>query len=105
MILRNSVSVSRMIPGVVSQTGVKNDVLTVITSSMNAMIQPAKGDVIQPIQGQTALSYKTMFCYVTDIKPNDIITDLSTSEKFKVINVNQFNILKHMEITLEGGVV
>ena len=107
MILKHTVSVTRIVKG----TGTKPDGTpipskpTVVIASMKADLQPHEGIVVVPEHGQTAIYYKKMFCYPCDIQTNDIITDLSTNEKMKVININDYNLLKHMEIELEGGVV
>jgi hypothetical protein len=61
---------------------------------------------VQPVQGQTTIYYKNMFCGDADIQPNDIVTDLDTNEKMKVVNVNKYiGLLPHYEIRLQGGVI
>ena len=104
MILPNTVSVTRISNGAVDPAGAPIDTPTVVIKSMKADVQPEGGQIVQPLQGQVALYDKKMFCYPADIRANDIITDLSTGEKMKVVNVNSYSLLKHMEIALVGGV-
>ena len=105
MILRDKVKVERYTTGVKDPTGVSKQVLSVITASLPCDLQPNGGVVVVPSAGQTAIYYKTMFCYRSDIKENDIITDLSSGAKMKVVNINDYGILPHMEVNLQGGTV
>ena len=105
MILRHKVSVSRINGTVKSPTGTPRPNVVVVTASLPCDLQPHKGIVVVPTQGQTTVYYKTMFCYLTDIQINDIVTNLDTGEKLKVININDWNLLKHLEVSLEGGVL
>jgi len=105
MILPYNVKVQRYVVSGQSATGRPTETLSTITESLSCDLQPEGGTIVVPAQGQTAIYYKNMFCKPTDIKVNDIITDLSTSEKFKVITTNSYWMLKHMEIRLEGGTI
>ena len=105
MILRHTVSVERMVSSGTSPTGAQQTKLTVMIASLKCDLQPHQGAVVVPAQGQTTIYYKDMFCPIVDIKPNDIITDLATGEKMKVVNTNSWNILKHLEVFLQGGTI
>lgn len=105
MILRYKAKVERYIKQTASASGAPSYQLTTVTASLSCDLQPHEGAIIYPEHGQTTKYYMTMFCYPTDIQPNDIVTDVDNpTTKMKVISVNSFNILKHYEVTLEGGV-
>ena len=103
MIFPNKVKVERYVTGTKTATGTTPTVLTVIIPLLKCDLQPSNGIVIVPTAGQTIVFYKNMFCNVADVKVNDIVTDLDTLEKFKVLNTNSYGLLKHMEIRLQGG--
>jgi len=105
MILPCSVKVQRYVVSGQSATGATTRTLSTVIESLLCDLQPEGGTIIVPAQGQTAIYYKNMFCNPADIKVNDIITDLNTNEKFKVITTNSYWMVKHMEIRLEGGTV
>lgn len=105
MILRYKVKVIRNVASYTTSTGAPIMEPTPIYTSLKCDLQPDKGVVVQPIQGQTTVYYKNMFCYPADIKPNDIVIDLESNEKMKVININPYTLLKHMEVRLQGGVL
>ena len=105
MILRDTVKVTRIVTTGKSPTGTPTTAISTIYASLKCDLQPDQGVVIVPIQGQTTIYYKNMFCNIADIKANDIVTNLSTNEAMKVININSYGLLKHMEIRLQGGVL
>lgn len=105
MILQDRASVERRSNNTSSATGAKSSALEVVIESLPCYIEPDDGVVIVPQSGQTSVYYMNMFCDIADIRPNDIVTDLSTGEKFKVINTNEYRILKHMEVRMQGGTV
>jgi uncharacterized protein YkvS len=104
MIFPNKVQVQRYVAGTKTATGTIPQILTLINPLVKCDLQPHEGIVITPIAGQTIIFYRTMFCNLSDIKENDIITDLDTNEKYKVLNINPYTLLKHMEIVIQGGV-
>ena len=103
MIYRYAVSVKRYVTNGQDPSGATKPKLTTIIANLKCDLQPDKGVIVVPQQGQTAIYYKNMFCDLVDIKANDIITDLSNNETFKVINTNPYTILKHLEVRLQGG--
>lgn len=106
MILHDSGKVQRYVKGSPTPTGTMPTSLTTIHESLNCYFEPDDGVVVVPQEGQTSVYYYVMFCELeTDIKPNDIVTNLATGEKFKVINTNDYRILPHMEVRLQGGTV
>jgi TolB-like protein len=105
MILKHKVSVQRYVTGTPSPSGSPTTILSTLVASLKCDLQPHQGVVVVPVQGQTTIYYKNMFCNIVDIQANDIITDLATGEKFKVVNTNPWNILKHLEVFLQGGTV
>ena len=105
MILRYKAKVERYANQNGSASGAPSYMLTTVIASLPCDLQPHEGAIIYPEHGQTTKWYMTMFCYPTDIRPNDIVTDVDNPNcKMKVISVNSFNILKHYEVMLEGGV-
>ncbi|MBU2701177.1 hypothetical protein Ga0466249_002291 [Sporomusaceae bacterium BoRhaA] len=91
-------------------TGVKPDgspvTQTGITiASMPCTLVPDKGDVTVTTSGSTVLTTLEMYCNLSDIKEKDIITDLSTSSKYKVLNVKNYNQIAYQKIKLQGGVL
>lgn len=105
MILRHKVKVERYVNGDPLPDGSPQQTLSAVIDSLKCDLQSHQGVVVVPQQGQTTIYYKDMFCNIVDIQPNDIITDLATNEKYKVINTNSWNILRHMEVFLQGGTV
>lgn len=104
MILQDYVKVERYSTTTASASGAPMQQLYTVIAKLKCDIQSKEGSVIYPEHGQTTRAYKLMFCYPADIKPNDIITDLSSNERLKVLNVNNYKLLKHMEVSLESGV-
>ena len=106
MLLRDSCKIERYSKGEKSPTGAVKTVLKTIADNVPCYFEPDDGVVVVPQEGQTAIYYYNMFCENdTDIKSNDIITNLATGEKFKVINYNDYRILPHLEVRLQGGTV
>lgn len=106
MILKDSSKVERYVKGATTPTGTQKTILTTIHDSLPCYFEPDDGVVVVPQEGQTNVYYYNMFCELEmDIKPNDIVTNLVTGEKFKVINTNDYRILPHMEVRLQGGTV
>lgn len=115
MIFPNSVKVERRETIGTSPTGTPKQQLVTVMNPLKCDLQPDdniyENRVVMPESGQTVIFYKNMFCNVVDIRPNDIVTDLDTvtqtyaGDKYKVIYVNTFSMLKHMEVRLQGGVV
>lgn len=104
MILHDSCMVQRYKKGVTSPTGAQRTVLETIIESMPCYFEPDDGVIVVPQEGQTSIYYYNMFCNLeADIQPNDIVINLVTGEKFKVINTNDYRILPHQEVRLQGG--
>ena len=106
MILQDQGKVQRYVKGDPTPTGTRPTVLTTIHESLPCYFEPDDGVVVVPQEGQTNIYYYVMFCELEmDIQPNDIVTNLVTGERFKVINTNDYRILPHMEVRLQGGTV
>lgn len=106
MILKSRAKVERILSPGKSLTGAPLPAVPIdIISFLKCDIQPNKSIVIMPVAGQTIISYMTMFCKFADIKENDIVTDLKTMSKYKVVDVNRLGILPHLEVSMEGGVI
>ena len=106
MILKDRCSITRMVKGAKSPTGAVKMEEKTIVESLPCYIEDDDGVVIVPQEGQTIVSYHVMFVEDgTDIKENDKITDLATGQKFKVISCNNYRILPHIEVKLQGGTV
>lgn len=78
--------------------------ITVI-ASLPCYIIPDTGNVIVVASGQTVIVTMKMYCDLTDIKENDVVTDLNSGSKYKVINVKQFTQVCYTAVTMQGGVV
>jgi len=76
-----------------------------VADSLSCYLVPDKGNVVVVSSGQTSINYMKMFCDMTDIKENDIVTDLNTESKYKVINVKQYTQVCYTYAYLQGGVV
>ena len=106
MILKDRCSITRTEKGGKSPTGAITMTTKVVAENLPCYIEDDDGVVIVPQEGQTIVSYHTMFVEEgTDIKENDKITDLATGQKFKVISCNNYRILPHIEVKLQGGTV
>ena len=106
MILKDSCMIQRYKKDTSSPTGAKKTVLETVVESLPCYFEPDDGIVIVPQEGQTTVYYYNMFCEIgANIQANDIITNLVTGEKFKVINTNDYRILPHLEVRLQGGTV
>jgi hypothetical protein len=106
MILKDKCKIERYVKGEKSPTGAVKTTLKTIVEFMPCYFEPDDGIIIVPQEGQTAVYYYNMFCDIgTDLQANDIVTNLVTGEKFKVINYNDYRILPHLEVRLQGGTV
>jgi outer membrane protease len=75
-----------------------------IIASVDADIQADDSKLEVYAAGQTALSYKKIFCDIIDVLENDKITDLSDDSTYKVTSVNKHKTLPHMELESLSGV-
>lgn len=106
MMLQDQGKVERYVKGEKSPSGATKTTLKPIHERIDCYFEPDDGIVVVPQEGQTSVYYYNMFCDISmDIRPNDIVTNLVTGEKFKVINTNDYRILPHMEVKLQGGTV
>jgi hypothetical protein len=76
-----------------------------VIESLPCYLVPDKGNVIVVSSGQTSINYMRMYCDMTDIKQNDIVTDLNSNVKYKVITVKQFTQVCYTYALLQSGVV
>lgn len=106
MLFPNRCMIKRYEKGDKSPTGAIKMVLKTIYETLPCYFEPTDGVVIVPQEGQTNISYLDMFCDLNaDIKPNDVVIDLDTNESMKVLDVNNYLILKHKEVRLQGGTI
>lgn len=73
-----------------------------IYDSIHCTLIPFNGDIIVATSGAATVVYMDMYCDIGNIKVNDIITDLSTGSKYKVLNVKQFNTICYQKIRIQG---
>lgn len=84
---------------------IKNSGMVIVYSKLKCSIQPYKNWMSFGGAGQTFVDMKSLFCDVSDIKVNDIITD-SLGNQYKVSQVNILNIaIPHMKLVITGGVI
>lgn len=81
---------------------------TTIHESVDADLQPSYTKVPVYLAGQTVLADQNMFCgREVDLRENDKVYDLGNegdnTESFKVISVNGYGLLKHIEAELVSG--
>jgi hypothetical protein len=106
MILKDKCKIERYVKGEKSPTGAVKTSLTTVAEEVPVYFEPDDGVIVVPQEGQTAIYYYNMFCDIgVDIQANDIVTNLVTGEKFKVINYNDYRILPHLEVRLQGGTI
>lgn len=107
MILRQKVSVTRKQKTGTSATGapIMGDVVIIPLLKCDIQTDRQRANLAMAQAGQTSIKYRVMYCKLADIKAKDVITDLATGNTYKVTDDPDFNILKHMEIRMEGGVV
>ena len=106
MILKDRCSIIRKEKGEKSPTGAVSMTEKVIADNVPCYIEDDSGIVIVPQEGQTVVSYHVMFVEIgTDIKENDKVIDIATGQKFKVISCNNYRILPHIEVKMQGGTV
>jgi hypothetical protein len=106
MLLKDRCSITRKEKGGKSPTGAVSMVTKTVAENVPCYIEDDDGVVVVPQEGQTAISYHTMFLNIgVDIKSNDVVTDIATGQKYKVIDVNHYRILPHLEVKLQGGTV
>ena len=106
MILNDRCTITRMEKGEKSPTGAVSMTSKVIAENLPCYIEDDDGVVIVPQEGQTVVSYHVMFVEIgTDIKENDKVTDIATGQKFKVISCNNYRILPHIEVKMQGGTI
>lgn len=105
IIMEDSVKIQRQQKTGSSPSGAPSTSLPVINASLPCYIIPDEGNVIVSTAGQTAIVTMKLYCDMTDIRENDVITDLNTGSKYKVINVKQFTQVCYTACTLQGGVI
>lgn len=106
MILNDRCTITRMEKGEKSPTGAVPMTPKVIAENLPCYIEDDDGVVVVPQEGQTVVSYHVMFVEIgTDIKENDKVTDIATGQKFKVISCNNYRILPHIEVKMQGGTI
>ena len=106
MILNDRCTITRMEKGEKSPTGAVSMTPKVIAENLPCYIEDDDGVVVVPQEGQTVVSYHVMFVEIgTDIKENDKVTDIATGQKFKVISCNNYRILPHIEVKMQGGTI
>ncbi len=105
MIFPDTVSISRNQKTGITAVNESQFSLVVINTSQKCDIQPRKGVLVMAGSGQTNIMYKTVFMPVIDVKAGDVLTDLNANIEYKVTNINQYSLLKHLEVDAESGVV
>ncbi len=106
MLLKDRCTIQRKEKGEKSPTGAVKMVPKTIAEHLPCYIEDDDGVVVVPQEGQTAISYHTMFVELgTDIQVNDIVTDEATGVKFKVLDCSWYRILPHIEVKMQSGTV
>ena len=106
MLLKDRCTIQRTEKGDKSPTGATKMVRKTIAEHLPCYIEDDDGIVVVPQEGQTAISYHTMFVELsTDIKANDIVIDEATGIKHKVLDCNYYRILPHIEVKMQSGTV
>lgn len=106
MLLKDRCVIQRKERGEKSPTGAVKMVPKTIAEHLPCYIEDDDGVVVVPQEGQTAISYHTMFVELgTDIQANDIVTDEATGVKFKVLDCSWYRILPHIEVKMQSGTV
>lgn len=106
MLLKDLCTIERAIKGDKTPTGAVRMTQEIIAEHLPCYIEDNDGVVVVPQEGQTAISYHTMFVTLeTDVKANDIVTDEITGQKYKVIDCNYYRILPHIEVKMQSGTV
>lgn len=106
MILKDKCMIQRYVKGEKSPTGAVKTSLTTIAEHWPCYIEDDDGVIVVPQEGQTAISYHTMFVGLdTDITTNDVVIDEATGQKFKVLDCNYYRILPHIEVKMQYGTV
>lgn len=106
MILQDRAKVSRYGKHVDRTTGSYKTILQAVIPSLDCYIEPDEGVIIMAQQEQAPIYTVHMFCEIgTDIRESDIVENLSTGVKYKVIDVDEYRLLPHLEVKMQGGVV
>jgi hypothetical protein len=106
MIFPDKAKVMRYMKGTKSPTGASSHELKTLFESLPCYLESEEGIVIVPQEGQVAVYYVNMYCNLGyGIKANDIIINIATGEKFKVVNASDYSVLPHSEIRLQGGTI
>ncbi|MDF2563682.1 MAG: hypothetical protein K0Q53_77 [Massilibacillus sp.] len=106
VLMDDSVKVTRKQSGGKSPSGANLPAIDkAIVDSLPCYLIPDKGNIVVVTSGQTSITYMKMYCDMTDIKQNDIIDDLNSEVKYKVINVKQLTQVAYTYCYLQGGVI
>lgn len=106
MILKDRCTIIRKEKGEKSPTGAVTMNEKVVAENLPCYIEDDSGVVIVPQEGQTVVSYHVMFVEIgIDIRENDKVIDMVSGQKFKVISCNNYRILPHIEVKMQGGTI
>jgi hypothetical protein len=106
MLLKDRCTIRRTEKGDKSPTGAVKMVPKIVVEHWPCYIEDDDGVVVVPQEGQTAISYHTMFVELgTDIQTNDVVIDEATGHKYKVLDCNHYRILPHLEVKMQYGTV
>jgi hypothetical protein len=105
VIMNDSVKVTGKRSEGQSPSGAPLPATSKVISPLACHLVPDKGNVVVVSSGQTSINYMKMFCDMTDIKQNDIVEDLNSGVKYKVITVKQFTEVAYTYALLQSGVI
>lgn len=77
----------------------------IVSASMPCYVRPDTSNVVMASAGETSIVRMKLFCDMAAIQEKDVITDLATGSKYKVINVKQYTQIAYTEILMLGGVL
>ena len=105
VIMDDLVSVDRQ--GIVgtSPTGTPKYGTISVFSSMPCYIRPDTSNVVMAVAGETSIVRMKLFCDMAALQEKDVVTDLNTGSKYKIINVKQYTQIAYTEILMLGGVL
>lgn len=105
IIMNDLVKIERQSASGVSPTGTPSIVPTTVFASMLCHIRPDDGEVVVVTAGETAIVKMKLFCDMATILEKDVVTDLNSGSKYKVINVKQHTQIAYTEVVMLGGVL